>query len=146
MGPLNAITGVGVGCGQHTIWISEARSESAKNLGLPQVRRAPRLCSSSYRSKAGRGTHAMSPPEGLTGKTPSGDTLRVREVWANNLDSELEILRNAVESYPFCAMDTEFPGVVARLMSQASLRPGTSQVAPLLSVCPGPRKLYPPWG
>uniref|UniRef100_A0A7R9VJ74 poly(A)-specific ribonuclease n=1 Tax=Chlamydomonas euryale TaxID=1486919 RepID=A0A7R9VJ74_9CHLO len=56
----------------------------------------------------------MSPPEGLTGKTPSGDTLRVREVWANNLDSELEILRNAVESYPFCAMDTEFPGVVAR--------------------------------
>ena len=56
----------------------------------------------------------MPPPEGLTGTTPAGDTLRVREVWASNLDAELEILRNAVESFPFCAMDTEFPGVVAR--------------------------------
>jgi CCR4-NOT transcription complex subunit 7/8 len=58
----------------------------------------------------------MSPPspEGLTGLTAQGDTLRVREVWACNLDAELEILRNAVEKFPFCAMDTEFPGVVAR--------------------------------
>ena len=52
--------------------------------------------------------------EGLTCKTPSGDTLRVREVWQDNLAEEMELIRNIVDEYPFLAMDTEFPGVVAR--------------------------------
>lgn len=52
--------------------------------------------------------------EGLTGKTSTGDDLRVREVWQDNLDSELEIIRDIVDDYPYIAMDTEFPGVVAR--------------------------------
>lgn len=52
--------------------------------------------------------------EGLTCKTPSGDTLRVREVWQDNLAEEMELIRNLVDEYPFLAMDTEFPGVVAR--------------------------------
>ncbi len=47
-------------------------------------------------------------------KTKSGDDLRVREVWQENLDEEMEIVRNIVDDYPFLAMDTEFPGVVAR--------------------------------
>ncbi len=38
----------------------------------------------------------------------------MREVWQENLDEELEIIRNVVDDYPFLAMDTEFPGVVAR--------------------------------
>lgn len=52
--------------------------------------------------------------EGLTGKTSTGEDLRVREVWQENLDSELEIIRGIVDEYPYIAMDTEFPGVVAR--------------------------------
>ena len=52
--------------------------------------------------------------EGLTSKLPSGQTLRVREVWQDNLDDELEAIRSIVDEYPFIAMDTEFPGVVAR--------------------------------
>ena len=50
----------------------------------------------------------------MTCKTPSGDTLRVREVWQDNLAEEMELIRNIVDEYPFLAMDTEFPGVVAR--------------------------------
>ncbi|KAK9811010.1 hypothetical protein WJX73_005771 [Symbiochloris irregularis] len=52
--------------------------------------------------------------EGLTCQTPSGETLRVREVWQDNLAEEMELIRNIVDDYPFLAMDTEFPGVVAR--------------------------------
>ena len=52
--------------------------------------------------------------EGLTGKTVNGETLRVREVWADNLAEEISIIRDIVEDYPYVAMDTEFPGVVAR--------------------------------
>ena len=29
--------------------------------------------------------------EGLTGQTPEGDTLRVREVWEDNLEAEMQV-------------------------------------------------------
>lgn len=38
----------------------------------------------------------------------------IREVWADNLDEEMERIRATLEDYPFVAMDTEFPGIVAR--------------------------------
>jgi len=51
---------------------------------------------------------------GLTGITPSGDTLRVREVWEENLEEEMSLIRTIVEDYKYVAMDTEFPGIVGR--------------------------------
>lgn len=50
-----------------------------------------------------------------------GDGLRgqIIEVWAHNLEEELERIRDVVERYPYIALDTEFPGIVARPTSNA---------------------------
>lgn len=38
----------------------------------------------------------------------------ITEVWAYNLEEEFERIRDVVEHYQYIAMDTEFPGIVAR--------------------------------
>ncbi|XP_044730383.1 CCR4-NOT transcription complex subunit 7 [Chrysoperla carnea] len=45
---------------------------------------------------------------------PSNEDCGIRDVWCHNLEEEFRTIRQVVQKYNYVAMDTEFPGVVAR--------------------------------
>lgn len=49
----------------------------------------------------------------------TGETLEIRNVWAENVEDEMRCIRQVIEKYPYVAMDTEFPGVVAKPIAEA---------------------------
>ena len=46
-------------------------------------------------------------------------TLEIRNVWEDNVEEEMAMIRKVVEKYPYVAMDTEFPGVVAKPVTES---------------------------
>lgn len=50
---------------------------------------------------------------------PNRETLEIRNVWAENVEEEMRAIRELVDKYPYVSMDTEFPGVVAKPVTES---------------------------
>ncbi|XP_051823907.1 CCR4-NOT transcription complex subunit 7-like [Antechinus flavipes] len=66
------------------------------------------------RSLVSDGSPPRAPPQPTMPAARAEQSPRIREVWACNLDEEMKKMRSVILKYNYVAMDTEFPGVVAK--------------------------------
>ena len=55
------------------------------------------------------------------GQEVTNEDVGIREVWSHNLEEEFKKICVVVQKFPYIAMDTEFPGVVARPIGKKNI-------------------------